>query len=297
MSGFSRVFIGSLALVCAAAVAQPSGAPAGPVNAECPVGHEAIVAEAGTVEVDGHLVGFCCSGCVARFESWDADAKREFISSALQSAHANQSVIAQAEVPSEPYTLGVCAVAGTELGPNAVTEEIDGREVKFCCTNCAGKFKADPGKYLEALNERIIEDQMPYYPIDTCLVADDALFEDGEDIAINCVYKNRLIRFCCKGCVGEFEADPAMYLEKLNKAAADRQRELYPITTCLVAGGPLGSMGEPIEFVTAGRLARLCCNGCTKKYKADPAKYISMVDKAWTAAREQDASIVPGVGR
>ena len=81
----------------------------------------------------------------------------------------------------------------------------------------------------------------------------------------------------------EFKADPATYIAKLDKAAADAQRKDYPMDTCAVAGSELGSMGEPVEMVVAGRLIRLCCGGCKPKIEADPAKYVMMVDKAWQA--------------
>ena len=48
-----------------------------------------------------------------------------------------------------------------------------------------------------------------------------------------------------------------------------------------VGGGALGSMGDPVEMVVAGRLIRLCCDGCEPKIKSDPLKYITMVDAAW----------------
>jgi|LakMenEpi03Aug12_release.lakeMendotaPanAssembly.Ray.scaffolds.fasta_scaffold488870_1 hypothetical protein len=48
----------------------------------------------------------------------------------------------------------------------------------------------------------------------------------------------------------------------------------YPLSTCVVSGEALGSMGQPIVIRHEGAEVRLCCKGCVKKFNADPAKYL-----------------------
>ncbi len=100
------------------------------------------------------------------------------------------------------------------------------------------------------------------------------------------VYANRLVRLCCKMCQRQFKAEPARFIAELDKAAADAQRADYPLDTCPVGGGALGSMGDPVEMVVAGRLVRLCCAMCEPKVNADPVRYIQMIDQAWQAQGE-----------
>ena len=69
-------------------------------------------------------------------------------------------------------------------------------------------------------------------------------------------------------------------------AVISAQLPSYPLTTCAVAGEALDSMGGPIDLVVEGRLVRICCKGCVRKVKADPAKYIAMVDKAVVAEQK-----------
>lgn len=185
-----------------------------------------------------------------------------------------------------PYTLDTCPVSGEALGSmgDPIVKVYDGREVRLCCAGCSGKFEADKAGYFAKIDAKIIADQMRYYPEQTCLVTDEALEQDGEDIAVNMVYGNRLVRFCCKMCKSDFKADPAAYIAKLDAAAAGAQRENYPLATCPVSGGELGSMGDPMEVVVAGRLVKLCCAGCVDKLKANPAEYLAQIDAAWQAA-------------
>lgn len=63
---------------------------------------------------------------------------------------------------------------------------------------------------------------VPAYPLTTCVVSGEALGEMGAPI--DYIYKedgkpDRLVKFCCKMCVGKFKKDPAKYLAKLDAAA------------------------------------------------------------------------------
>jgi hypothetical protein len=63
----------------------------------------------------------------------------------------------------------------------------------------------------------------PAYPLTTCIVADEKLGEMGKPY--DYVHKedgkpDRLVRFCCKGCLPDFKKDPAKYLKRLDEAEA-----------------------------------------------------------------------------
>ncbi len=60
------------------------------------------------------------------------------------------------------------------------------------------------------------EAQIASYPLKICLVSGDALGGMGE--TVNALYGDRLIRFCCKGCIKSFNKNPAQYLPKLESA-------------------------------------------------------------------------------
>ncbi len=54
----------------------------------------------------------------------------------------------------EPYPLDVCLVSGEKLGSmgEPVSLVHNGREIKFCCDSCIPKFKENPEKYLDQLD-------------------------------------------------------------------------------------------------------------------------------------------------
>ena len=47
----------------------------GAVNDECPIMGGPIDASAGTAEYDGMTIGFCCAGCVGKWNGWSDDQK------------------------------------------------------------------------------------------------------------------------------------------------------------------------------------------------------------------------------
>jgi hypothetical protein len=60
------------------------------------------------------------------------------------------------------------------------------------------------------------------YPLKTCLVSDEPLGSMGEATAY--VHRavgqpDRVVFFCCDGCLDDFKQDPAKYLKKVDAAA------------------------------------------------------------------------------
>ena len=69
-------------------------------------------------------------------------------------------------------------------------------------------------------------------------------------------------------------------------ARTDKPGQSYPLDTCVVSGEKLGEMGEPHIYTHEGREVRLCCKGCLKDFKKDPAKYLKKLDDAEKAAKK-----------
>ena len=83
-----------------------------------------------------------------------------------------------------------------------------------------------------------------------------------------------------------------------DKAAAEGSKEgkAYPITSCVVSGDKLGSMGKPYVYVykdpkvkdDPGREIYFCCDGCLPDFQKDPAKYLKKYDEAVAAAKAKE---------
>lgn len=62
--------------------------------------------------------------------------------------------------------------------------------------------------------------------------------------------------------------------------AADEQKPVYPLTTCVVSGKNLDSMGGPYVVDYKGREVRFCCEHCKPKFEKDPAPFLKKIQDA-----------------
>ena len=279
-----------LLLACAAALslasAQSISVDDKAINADCPIGKEAIDGKT-FADYDGHTIGFCCPGCDKKFAAWSKDKKDAFVEASLASQDAGAKKAAAKEAvaaPNEPYTLATCPVSGEKLGSmgEPIVLEADGSQVKLCCKGCTKSFKADTEKYMKVVREGIAAQQLPYYPLETCVVSGEPLTEDGKDIAEDVVIGNRLFRVCCKSCIKALRKDSGKYLAELDAAVIKEQAKHYPLETCIVRDkSKLGSMGDPVQRVVGNRLVQFCCKGCEPAFNEAPAKFIATLDAAW----------------
>lgn len=54
------------------------------------------------------------------------------------------------------------------------------------------------------------------YVLDTCIVSGDKLGGMGDPVVV--VRDGREIKFCCKGCIKDFDKDPAAFVKKIEAA-------------------------------------------------------------------------------
>jgi len=74
-----------------------------------------------------------------------------------------------------------------------------------------------------------LSDARARYPIDTCVVSGEKLEDHASSKRRDAIYRepgktDRLVRFCCKGCITDFEKEPARYLKLLDEAATKGAR-------------------------------------------------------------------------
>jgi YHS domain-containing protein len=134
--------------------------------------------------------------------------------------------------------------------------------------------------------DALIARQLPSYPLDTCPVSGEEL-GGAMGAPVEFVHEGRLVRFCCKQCIGEFKKDPAPFLGKIDAAVVKAQKASYPLTKCPVSGKELASMSEPVDYVHGTRLVRFCCKDCPQAFQKDPAKTMAQIDKALIDAQKK----------
>lgn len=204
--------------------------------------------------------------------------------------HAQQKEAeARPEFKGDPYLLETDPVTGEKLGPieKQVVIDQEGRELRFTNEQNVKTFRADPAKYLTKVDEALVKQQLPFYSLDMCPVSAKKL--GGPGGPVNFIYKNRLVRFCGPDCRAEFLKDPSKYVAKIDAAVIATQSKQYGARTCVVTDEAFGGeMGEPVDYVIGNRLVRLCCDGCAKKLRKDPLKYLAKVEPGRGAEQGHD---------
>lgn len=189
-----------------------------------------------------------------------------------------------------PYTLTTCIVSGKPLPEkphilvysNDKDPIDDGREIRFCCPNCAETFLKDPKPYLSKIDAAMIDQQLAHYPAGNCPVMADETLPDprGPEAkdADNVIVGNQLVRLCCGKCVKKVKADPERYVRGAERAIIKAQGKDYPLATCPISDKPIEGNGH--EFVIASRLVRTCCPNCERAVRADPLPALAKIDAA-----------------
>ena len=52
----------------------------------------------------------------------------------------------------------------------------------------------------------------------------------------------------------------------------------YPLTTCVVSGEALGSMGTPVEVSHKGTIVKLCCDSCIDDFNKTPEVFVAKLN-------------------
>lgn len=301
MSANRKRLMGVAAVCCAAVVATVAGGwsmlAGSPENAKCPVSQREVDAGKGTVPHRGMQIGFCSEQCKAEFRTWSTPQRERVLGGMrMDSGGDGRDAEREGREPEpdrqdekrtgDPYTLDTCPISGSKLGSmgDPPVRVYEGREVRFCCAGCIGRFENNLSERMEEINKKMIEDQRDLYAMEDCPVSGQELGSMGDPVEM--VVGNRLVKLCCAGCDGAVKDEPETIIAKLDEAAKEAQREDYPMDVCPISGEELGSMGDPVELVLAGRLIKLCCAGCLGQVEAKPWEVLAKVDAAWDAASE-----------
>jgi hypothetical protein len=188
------------------------------------------------------------------------------------------------EPPTEPYLgdrfyFDRCPECRRLLGTrgDAIERWYDLRHVRFCHSECVATFEADPAAGFARLDAMMRDDQLPLYPLSTCLVSGVVL----PDAPVDFIFRNRLIRLADDAARERFIDDPARYWALLDEAIISHQSQRYWITKCPEQGTEIDPRTDFLfTVVCAQRIVHVCCDDCHDRVKARPSQYLPLIDSA-----------------
>jgi YHS domain-containing protein len=126
---------------------------------------------------------------------------------------------ADPKVAAKPYPFSTSVVSGEKLGgKDSIVKLVqDGYEVKLANAGEAATFNKNPAVYVAKI-AAAYKTAKPC-PLTVCPVMGDPL----DATAYSFVYEGREFKFCCDGCMDDFEKDPTKFVkmwDEAEKAAA-----------------------------------------------------------------------------
>ena len=164
----------------------------------------------------------------------------------------------------------VCPVMGGEIDTGMFVDA-EGKRIYVCCEGCIEKVKADPATYIAKLEKQGVTLEKAPVAQTTCPVSGKAIsltsFVDVE---------GKRVYTCCAGCNEKVKVDAATYIAKMKNAGVTIADTPKAQTICPVMGG---AINRDLYVDANGKRIYVCCGGCIDKVKADPATYISKLEK------------------
>lgn len=156
---------------------------------------------------EGRRLRLCSSACVDAYDRDPAEGRQRV-----------DSVMVADQRPFYPLTTSL--VTGRPLGPHAVDFIWGNRLFRAADGAERDLILADPVRYMRALDEAVIAAQSPTYGMpDKCPVQGDIL---QNDVPIDMVVANRMVRVCCVRCARVVRARPYQYLGMVEYANRHR---------------------------------------------------------------------------
>ena len=177
-----------------------------------------------------------------------------------------QVSVAKAE-DKKPPKLPSCFIMGSPIYFTVKADTPEG-PVYFCCDGCFEPFEKgkESGKWKDHIEaQRVALAKLPKVQT-ACPISGNPVSADAPSID----HKGTKVAFCCGGCKGKFEAEPAKYTGKLAGAFTYQ-------TKCPISGNPIDPAAS-VELVSGDKVYA-CCNGCAGKIKAEPSKYAKALAK------------------
>lgn len=141
----------------------------------------------------------------------------------------------------------------------ALSVPMDDGPVYFCCKGCVVKYKMNPAKYASK-----VADQRKALAGRAKVQVTCPVTKNPVDRKVSIDNNGEAVYFCCKGCVGKYQSDPAKYASALANSYSYQ-------TTCPVMGGKINP--KVSTTLTTGETIYYCCKGCDKPLRSNPAKY------------------------
>jgi Cu+-exporting ATPase len=199
----------------------------GTANGLCPVMGNPVKARGGRVEYRGETIGFCCPGCIRKFQNDPVrymDAMRADPAKYGYTARVGNLATLRGKAAELGVANGVCPVLGRPVTADGGTASYRSQTIAFCCPGCKPRFEADPETFMRELRAdpgAFAYDRPGPSNAEMRAAREAAGTANGRCPVLGPVvekaggfveYQGERIGFCCESCIEKFRADPERYM-------------------------------------------------------------------------------------
>lgn len=130
------------------------------------------------------------------------------------------------------------------------TATVNGTEYFFCSPDCKAAFEANPEKYLNSPDGKLV----------ACPVCGMSVDSSS---AVNSSYKDTTYYFCCSKCKGKFDADPEAFLSVKDETSATDM-------VCGMTVDPKSALSTEYN----GKMYYFCNPMCKEEFDKDPKSFL-----------------------
>ncbi len=180
----------------------------------------------------------------------------------------------------DPKPQTTCPITGHAID-RSVYADHDGHRIYFCCEGCIEKFKADPAGAIERLTASGVQLAEAGRSQTHCPIMGGDI-----DLEVFADHEGKRVYFCCPGCIGKFEENASLHIERMEKAGIELAKTPNPQTMC-----PVMDMAIDRQFFVDhdGERIYFCCAPCIEKFNQDPSVYLEKMRDAGAKLEEAPA--------
>ena len=173
--------------------------------------------------------------------------------------------------PTYPFTTDIAS--GKALPEKPIEYVKDGKLFRLAEDSSKAMIDVDVAGYTKRIEDEVVKQQKPTYPLKTSANSDKPLGEKP----IDKVYVNRLFRFADETDAKAFETDKTKAITKLDKAYIDMQLPYYPYKKDPVTREDIAGK-ETVKYLWGNKLIQFTSANSVTEFEKTPETYLKVLE-------------------
>ena len=187
------------------------------------------------------------------------------------SSTTDPAIIVLVYKPTYPFTTDIAS--GKALPEKPIEYVKEGKLFRLAEDSSKAMIDVDVAGYTKRIEDEVVKQQKPTYPLKTSANSDKPLGEKP----IDKVYVNRLFRFADETDAKAFETDKTRAITKLDKAYIDMQVPYYPYKKDPVTREDIAGK-ETVKYLWGNKLIQFTSASSVTEFEKTPEAFLKVLE-------------------